>query len=70
MIEQSFGLLFFLKKPTGFSSGEVTIYLRITVDGVRVELSTKRKYDPLQWNQHAERATGSKDIVKNLNAYL
>jgi site-specific recombinase XerD len=70
MIEQSFGLLFFLKKPTGFSSGEVPIYLRITVDGDRVELSTKRKCDPLQWNQHAERATGSKDTVKNLNAYL
>jgi site-specific recombinase XerD len=70
MIEQSFGLLFFLKKPTGFSSGEVPIYLRITVDGVRVELSTKRKCDTLQWNQHAERATGSKDTVKSLNAYL
>jgi len=70
MIEQSFGLLFYLKKPAGFVKGEVTIYLRITVDGQSAELSTKRKCDPLRWNQHAERMTGSKDTVKNLNAYL
>lgn len=70
MIEQSFGLLFYLKKPTGFVKGEVTIYLRITVDGQSAELSTKRKCNPLRWNQHAERATGNKDAVKNINAYL
>jgi site-specific recombinase XerD len=70
MIGQSFGLLFYLKKPKGFTTGEVPIYLRITVDGVASELSTKRKCDPLRWNQHAERATGSKDSIKHLNAYL
>jgi len=48
----------------------VTIYLRITVNGLSAELSTKRKCDPLRWNQHAGRATGSKDSTKNLNAYL
>ncbi len=70
MIEQSFGLLFYLKKPTGFVKGEVPIYLRITVDGMSAELSTKRKCDPLRWNQHAERATGNEDAVKSINAYL
>ncbi|MHA4811644.1 site-specific integrase [Flavitalea flava] len=70
MIEQSFGLLFFLKKPKGIVTAEFHIYLRITVDGAAVELSTKRKCDPLRWNQHAERATGSKETFKNLNAYL
>jgi predicted small integral membrane protein len=33
MIGQSFSLLFYLKKPKGFTTGEVPIYLRITVDG-------------------------------------
>ena len=70
MIEQSFGLLFYLKKLSGFIKEEVTIYLRITVDGQSAELSTERKCDPLRWNQHAGRATGSKDSTKNLNAYL
>ena len=41
MIEQSFGLLFYLKKPKGFTAGEISIYLRITIDGTPVELSTK-----------------------------
>ncbi|MHA4811191.1 Arm DNA-binding domain-containing protein [Flavitalea flava] len=70
MIEQSFGLLFFLKKPKGIVTAEFHIYLRITVDGAAVELSTKRKCDPLRWNQKAERASGNKDTIKHLNAYL
>lgn len=70
MIEQSFGLLFYLKKPKGFNAGEAPIYLRITVDGIAAELSTKRKCNPLKWNQHAERAAGNKDAIKSLNAYL
>jgi len=70
MIGQSWGLLFYLKKPTGFVSGEIPIYLRITVDGLSAELSTKRKCDPLRWNQDAGRTTGNKDTIKHLNAYL
>jgi site-specific recombinase XerD len=70
MIEQSFGLLFYLKKPKGYTTGEIPIYLRITVDGTPIEISTKRKCAPARWNQDAERATGNKDEVKNLNAYL
>jgi len=58
MIGQSWGLLFYLKKPTGFVSGEIPIYLHITVDGLSAELSTKRKCDPLRWNQDAGRTTG------------
>lgn len=70
MIEQSFGLLFHLKKPKNYTTGEMPIYLRVTVNGEYAELSTKRKCDPSRWNQKAERATGIKDSIKSLNAYL
>ena len=70
MMEQSFGLLFYLKKPKGYVQGEVPIYMRITVDGVPCELSMKRKCEPARWNQGAERASGNKEAIKNLNAFL
>jgi hypothetical protein len=69
-MERSFGLLFYLKKPKGYENGEVPAYLRITVNGVSAEISTKRKCDPLKWNAAAGRADGKTDFAKSLNAYL
>ncbi|MBS1521568.1 MAG: hypothetical protein JST50_11260 [Bacteroidetes bacterium] len=64
------GLLFYLKKPKNYVSGEVPIYLRITVDGVEKELSTKHSWDPARWNGNANKASGTKDDSRRLNAYL
>lgn len=69
MLEQSFGLTFFLKSSTKESSVRF-IYLRITVDGIPKETSTKRTWDLQRWNQKAERATGSKEDAKALNLFL
>ncbi len=69
MLEQSFGLTFFLKS----SSKEIKerfIYLRVTVDGVPKETSTKRKWDAQRWNQKLERATGTKEDAKAVNLFL
>lgn len=44
MLENSFGLTFFLKKST--KKNEKYVYLRITVDGIPKEVSTKHKWDP------------------------
>ena len=70
MLDKSFGLLFYLKKPKGYSKGPIPIYLRITVDSIPKELSTKRTCDPNRWNPAAERASGTKEDVRALNAYL
>lgn len=56
--------------PKGYVKGEVPIYVRITVDGIAKELSTKRNFDPGRWNHHAGRASGIKENVKALNACL
>jgi hypothetical protein len=63
-------LLFFLRKPKNYQSGEMPIYLRITVDGQRAELAVGRKYPPERWDVISGRATGSKTDAKALNAYL
>jgi len=49
-MEKSFGLLFILRKPKGQTKGEGNVYLKLTVDSVPVEISTKRKCDSEKWN--------------------
>lgn len=69
MLEKSFGTMFFLKTPEKKENLRV-VYLRITVDGIPKETSTKRKWDVTRWNQKAERATGNKEDAKSLNYFL
>ena len=63
-------LLFSLRKPKNYQSGEMPIYLRITVDGQRAELAVSRKCDPERWDAVSGRAIGSKADSRTLNAYL
>jgi site-specific recombinase XerD len=70
MLEKSFGLLFFLKQTKNQKDDLMFIYLKITVDGKSVELSTKRKCEQTKWNSQTGRATGNKEATKELNLYL
>lgn len=69
MLESSFGITFFLKSSVK-STNEKYIYLRITVDGVPKETSTKRRWDLKRWEQKTARATGNKEDAKTLNLFL
>jgi hypothetical protein len=69
MISKRFSLLFFLRKPKQFQ-GIANIYMRITIDEERAELSTKRVCDPKRWNSKAGRMNGTKEDTKTINAYL
>src|ERR1700761_5997732 len=70
MLEKSFGLLFYLKQSKTQKKGPLYIYLKITVDGKSVELSSKRKCDPSKWSTAAARAVGSKEEIRELNRFL
>jgi integrase len=68
---KTLGLCFYLKKRIGYVNGGLPIYLRITMDGERAELSTKRYCDdPEKWNTAAGRINGAKEIVKVVNSHL
>ncbi|MCD0474074.1 site-specific integrase [Flavobacterium sp. EDS] len=69
MLESSFGLVFFLKIPRNESKIR-TVYLRITVDGIPKETSTKRKWESARWDQKTERAIGTKEDARSLNFFL
>jgi integrase len=69
MLESSFGMVFFLKIPRKESTIR-NVYLRITIDGIRKEASTKRKWESSRWDQKSERAIGTKEDAKSLNFFL
>ncbi|HUC79295.1 MAG TPA: site-specific integrase [Flavisolibacter sp.] len=70
MVTKRFSLLFRLKKPVHYVKGNMPIYMRITVDSQRTELSINREFDPDRWNTKAGRASGTKEDARALNAYL
>ncbi|WP_286971659.1 site-specific integrase [Flavobacterium sp. UBA4854] len=69
MLENSFGIIFFLKSSAK-STSERYIYIRITVNGVPKETSTKRKWNINRWEQKTGRAIGNKEDAKALNFFL
>ncbi|MDQ3392636.1 MAG: Arm DNA-binding domain-containing protein [Bacteroidota bacterium] len=69
-MNKSFKSFFFLKKRGGYKGGPISIYLRITVDGIKSELTIQRTIDPSKLNQSAGRAKGTKQEVAQLNQYL
>ncbi len=70
MIQKSFAILFFLKKAKGLTKGSAPICMRITVDGVRKEIGTKNYCELDRWNTQSQRAKGTNEFSRTLNAHL
>jgi site-specific recombinase XerD len=69
-MHKNFSLLFYLKRPKDYTVGNVPIYLRITVEGKRAEVSTQRQCDPERWNSQSGRMAGTKEDARAMNIYL
>lgn len=69
MLEKSFGISFFLKNAKNTKKTRY-IYLRVTVDGMPKEISTKRMWYMDRWNQSTERAIGTKEDARAINYFL
>jgi hypothetical protein len=69
MVETSFGLFFFLKKPKNATGINRYIYLRITVDGVSANSATKRIWDKTRCFSQSGRASGTEEDARALNSY-
>ena len=48
-MNKTFNLLFFIKKSKIKANGTAPIYLRITIDGIPKEISSKRTIQPERW---------------------
>lgn len=62
--------MFLIRKSKILKNQEVPIYLRITVDGERAEVSIKRSIHPSQWHDIKGCAKPSAPYAKELNHYL
>jgi len=69
-MKSNFHLLFYIRKQKNYKGGAMPIYMRITVNGKRADMSAGRECEPVKWNNHAGRAIGTKEEIKSLNNYL
>jgi site-specific recombinase XerD len=63
-------ILFFAKKSKTTTDGLVPIYMRVTIDGQRFEVSVKRYVKAEQWSASAGRLKGNHEEAKHLNSLL
>lgn len=71
MLGERLSINFFLKPPRKNITNHYRIlYIRITIDGIRKELSLNRKCITSLWNQKLGRATGKSEETKTLNFFL
>src|SRR5476651_2440324 len=70
IMKTNFNLLFYLKKQKVYASGPMPVYMRITVNGKRAEVSAGRDCEPSVWNNQAGRGIGTKSETRALNSYL
>ena len=69
-MNKTFGLLFYVKKTKMIANGTAPVYLRITIDGERADISSKRYINPDKWNANGQKLGGSGEEVRALNIYL
>jgi site-specific recombinase XerD len=65
-MNQTLGILFYLVKTKERSDGTRPIYMRITVDGKRVDVSLHRAIHPDNWNAEAGKPTGKKEEAREI----
>ena len=61
---------FLLKTAKTNSKGLIPIYLRITVDGKRFEISTQKFVEKSKWSSEMKKMKGTNDEARSVNEYL
>jgi site-specific recombinase XerD len=70
LMSASINILFYSKKSKTTIDGLVPIYMRVTIDGSRFEVSTKRYVKIEQWSSEAGRMKGNHEEARQVNALL
>ncbi|MCT4288120.1 site-specific integrase [Elizabethkingia anophelis] len=63
-------VLLYAKKSKAKSNLQVPVYLRITVNGKRSELSTGKNVDLSKWNPEINRLKGNSEEARTINKYF
>jgi hypothetical protein len=68
-MENTYSLSTFIKNNRA-NHKRALIYLRITVNGQRAEISVKRSVDPERWDPDTNRMKGNKEDAKAVNSLI
>jgi site-specific recombinase XerD len=63
-------ILFYAKSAKSSKDGLTPIYLRVTIDGQRIELSTSKFVEKSKWNPDAGKVKGLTEEARSINSYL
>lgn len=63
-------LHFYAKSTKANAAGLLPIYVRLTVDGNRMEFSTKKFIDSAKWSPEMSKMKGTTEHARSLNEYL
>jgi site-specific recombinase XerD len=63
-------ILFYGKKSKLTKEGLLPIYLRVTIEGERIELSTQRYVHKDKWSVESGRVKGNSEEARSVNSYL
>lgn len=69
-MDDRFSSTFFTRKSRSKKSNDCDIYVRITANGKRSEMSINRKVDPERWNKRSSRVMGRNVDADMLNTYM
>ncbi len=67
--KHTFTVIFFTRKSRSVPN-QLSIYVRITVDGKRAEISLKRSIPSKEWDNSRNRGRGGSQRIRALNAYM
>lgn len=70
MERTNFSILFYVRKSNAKKNGKMPIYLRLTVNGERVEFVLEQDVNKADWDSIACRAKGNSRQARELNDYL
>ena len=69
-MQTKISILFLLKRTKSKTEGLAPIYLRVTIDGKRIEVTTKRYVELSKWSVPAGKMKGNSEEARSINAYL
>lgn len=69
-MELNYSLLFYLKKPKNYITGNIPVYMRFTVNGIPKECATTSTADPEKWCSKTNLESGKNETSKSLNYHL
>ncbi|HLT52710.1 MAG TPA: site-specific integrase [Flavobacteriaceae bacterium] len=63
-------LHFYAKSTKANANGLLPIYVRLTVDGKRLEFSTKKFVEKIKWSNELSKMKGTTEEARSINSYL